>query len=66
MTQLIDWLLEGSAWVQYRARVDLLKQKENHRDVLAVRKAMLADPQIKSLIKDAAALSSDAISASAP
>jgi hypothetical protein len=56
MNQLNDWLLEGSAWVQYRARVDLLKQKENHPQVIAARQAMLADPQIKSLIKDAAGL----------
>jgi hypothetical protein len=56
MRQLYDWLLEGPAWVQYRARVDLLKQKENHPDVIAARKAMLADPQIKSLIQDAAKL----------
>ncbi|MCI0474927.1 MAG: hypothetical protein L0Y55_01655, partial [Anaerolineales bacterium] len=46
----------GPAWVQYRARVDLLKQKENHPDVIAARKTMLADPQIKALIPSAAKL----------
>ncbi|MBM3130899.1 MAG: hypothetical protein FJ009_20010 [Chloroflexi bacterium] len=50
------WLLEGPAWVQYRARVDLLKQNENHPDVIAARKTMLADPQIKALIKSATKL----------
>ncbi|MEW5721020.1 MAG: hypothetical protein AB1817_20510 [Chloroflexota bacterium] len=56
MNQPIAWLLEGPAWVQYRARVNLLEQKENHSQVIAARQAMLADPQIKALIKDAAAL----------
>lgn len=56
MNQLTTWLLDGPAWVQYRARVDLLKQKENHPQVIAARQAMLADPQIKSLLKDAAEL----------
>jgi hypothetical protein len=54
--KLTDWLLEGPAWVQYRARVDLLKQKENHPDVIAARKGMLSDPQIQALIEDAAKL----------
>lgn len=56
MNQTTTWLLEGPAWVQYRARVDLLKQKENQPDVIAARKAMLADPQIRALIQDAAKL----------
>jgi hypothetical protein len=56
MNQLTHWLLEGSAWVQYRARVDLLKHKENQPDVIAARKTMLADPQVRALIKDAAKL----------
>lgn len=61
MTPLTNWLLDGPAWVQYRTRIDLLKQKENHPDVLAARTAMLADPQIKSLVKAAAALPSTVI-----
>ncbi len=56
MNRPTDWLLEDPAWAQYRARVDLLGQKENHPDVIAARQAMLADPQVKALIKDAASL----------
>lgn len=51
MPQLTEWLMQGPAWVQYRTRRDLLKQKENHPDVIAARQAMLADPQVKSVIK---------------
>jgi hypothetical protein len=51
---MTDWLLQGPAWVQYRTRVDLLKQKENHPDVVAVRKTMFADPQIRALVKSLA------------
>ncbi len=51
MTTLYDWLLEGPAWVQYRTRVDLLKQKETHPDVVAARQAMLADPPIRAIIQ---------------
>ena len=54
MSRLTDWLLEGSAWIQYRTRVDLLKQKENHADVIVARRAMLADPQIRTLLKSLA------------
>jgi hypothetical protein len=61
MTQLTDWLLEGPAWVQYRARVDLLKQKENHPPVIAARKAMLADPQVKALAQETTDLPSTVI-----
>jgi hypothetical protein len=28
MDELMAWLLEGPAWVQYRARLDLLGQAE--------------------------------------
>jgi hypothetical protein len=46
----IEWLLQGEPWVQYRTRVDLLEQKENDPQVIAVRKAMLADSKIKALL----------------
>ncbi|MBI5651368.1 MAG: hypothetical protein HZC40_13145 [Chloroflexi bacterium] len=55
MTALTDWLLEGPAWVQYRARVDLLMQKENHPAVITARQAMLADPQIRAVIQSVGA-----------
>lgn len=61
MTELTDWLLEGPAWVQYRTRVDLLKQKESDSRVVAARQAMLADPQIKETIRAAGELSTTII-----
>jgi hypothetical protein len=50
MNELTEWLLEGPVWVQYRTRVDLLKQKEATTCVVATRKAMLADPQVRNLV----------------
>jgi hypothetical protein len=54
MNELIEWLLEGPAWVQYRTRLDLLKQPEDHPQVVAARKAMLADPQVRGLLAELA------------
>jgi hypothetical protein len=54
MNTPIDWLLEGRAWIQYRTRVDLLGQSENSAEVLAARKAMLSDPQMKGLLAELA------------
>jgi hypothetical protein len=49
----IDWLLEtGDSWVQYRTRLDLMKQKETDPDVQTARAAMIADPRIKALIAE--------------
>jgi hypothetical protein len=48
----IDWLLQGSPWVEYRTRVELLEQSESHPQVSAARKAMLADPKIKTLLAE--------------
>ena len=52
MSELTNWLLEGPAWVGYRTRIDLLGQVENDPEVIAARKAMLADPQVKSLLEE--------------
>jgi len=46
----IDWLLQGSAWIRYRTRIDLLGEKETASGVLSERKEMLRDPQIAGLI----------------
>jgi hypothetical protein len=50
----IDWLLQGEPWIEYRTRVDLLGQSESDPEVRAARKAMLADPKIKSLLSELA------------
>lgn len=53
-SQTVEWLLEGEPWIEYRTRVDLLGQSESDPEVRAARKAMLADPKIKSLLSDLA------------
>ncbi len=51
----IAWLLEsGEPWTRYRTLVDLLDRPEDDADVQAARKAMLAHPQVKMLIAEAA------------
>lgn len=48
----IQWLLEAAPWIEYRTRIDLLEEAENDRQVIAARKAMLADPRIKALLAE--------------
>ncbi|MCL5934994.1 MAG: hypothetical protein M1543_00610 [Firmicutes bacterium] len=55
MDKLTGWLLEGPPWVEYRTRLDLLEQPEDHQPVLAARQAMLAHPQIQGLLAELAA-----------
>ena len=47
---VVEWLLSGPAWVQYRVRLDLLGQSEDVAEVRQARKAMLADPQVRELV----------------
>ena len=48
----IDWLLQGDPWIEYRTRLDLLNQAEKDPQVIAARKAMLADTKIQSLLTE--------------
>jgi hypothetical protein len=50
----IDWLLAGEPWIQYRTRVELLKQPASDRKVLKARKAVLTDPKIRALLAELA------------
>jgi hypothetical protein len=50
MSAPIDWLLAGESWIQYRTRLDLLRQPEKDPNVKAARKSMLVDPKIRNLI----------------
>lgn len=51
----IQWLLGcDEPWTRYRTRVDLLGQPETDAEVRAARAAMLAHPQVKQLIAEAA------------
>lgn len=48
----IEWLLTGPPWIEYQTRRDLLKQSDQDPQVVAVRKSMLADPQVCHLISE--------------
>ena len=50
----IEWLLQGEPWIQYRTRVELLGQTEEDPQVVATRKAMLADAKVQSLLVELA------------
>ena len=52
MNALIEWLLKGPPWVQYRTRLDLLEQPEDNVEVVAARQAMLGHPQIQTLLSE--------------
>jgi hypothetical protein len=54
MSTLIDWLLKGPPWVQYRTRLDLMEQSDDDSEVLASRQAMLANKQIQMLLSELA------------
>jgi hypothetical protein len=46
------WLLEGSAWVEYNARLNLLHQTEESAEVKSTRLKMIGDPQIGQIIRE--------------
>ena len=50
ISESIQWLLDGPPWIEYRTRVDLLEQPEDAAEVTLARQAMLAHPQVKSMI----------------
>ena len=50
--QLIDWLMQGPAWVRYRTLVDLMGVSEKDEKVQSAREAMLMDAQVQSLLRD--------------
>jgi hypothetical protein len=49
---LIDWLLEGEPFVEYRTRVDLLGQLDNAPDVIDAKKRMIEDQKIQVLLQE--------------
>lgn len=52
MDGLMEWLCEGSPWVEYRTRLDLLDQAESDPIVLSARQAMMEHQKIKGLITE--------------
>jgi len=45
--QIVKWLLDGDPWVEYRTRLDLLKQSEDEKEVLEAKENMVLHPQIQ-------------------
>jgi len=52
MKEIIEWLLEGEPWVEYRTRIDLLEQSENESEVIRARKEMIDHPKIHLLLEE--------------
>jgi hypothetical protein len=52
MKDLIDWLLKGEPFVEYRTRVDLLGQLESEQEVIDSQKRMASDQKIQSLLQE--------------
>ena len=54
MDKLVEWLLDGPPWVQYRTRLDLLGESEDEPEVVTARQAMVAAPQVQGLLAELA------------
>ncbi|MCW4029186.1 MAG: hypothetical protein NWE92_06015 [Candidatus Bathyarchaeota archaeon] len=52
MEKLMDWLLAGEPWVEYRTRLDLLNQKETDPEVAAAKTKMVGHPKIVALVAE--------------
>ena len=52
MENVLDWLLQGPPWVEYRTRLDLLGQAENEAAVSDARRRMVAHPQVQELLAE--------------
>lgn len=52
MSELINWLLKGPSWIEYRTRIELMNQSENDSEVLLARSKLLEDTKIKELINE--------------
>ncbi len=49
---LIDWLLSGEPWIEYRTRLDLLGQREDEQQVRVAKGGMLADARVRALLDE--------------
>ncbi len=52
MEEVNRWLLAGPPWVEYRARLDLLGEPEGSLGVVEARRAMVAHPRIRDLVRE--------------
>ncbi len=48
----LEWLMDSEPWIQYRTRLDLLRQSEHDSEVQAAHSAMLSNDQVQCLIKE--------------
>jgi hypothetical protein len=49
---VLDWLLQGEPYIEYRTRVDLLGQPESESAVAAARQAMLDSAPVRALVEE--------------
>jgi hypothetical protein len=49
---VVEWLLEGPGWIEYRTRLDLLGQSRDDDAAQAARDRMLADAQVQGLLTE--------------
>lgn len=56
MQNIIDWLLKGEPWIEYRTRLDLLNQSKDSPQVVSAKSAMISDPKIQKLLAEAVQL----------
>ena len=52
MKNVVDWLLQGESFVEYRTRVDLLGQLESEPEVVVAKKRLVKDPKIQLLLSE--------------
>lgn len=62
MNSIINWLLDGEPWVEYRVRLDLLGQAESEPDVANARNGMLRDPSVGAILRGLEAWPGEALS----
>jgi hypothetical protein len=52
LDNLVEWLLAGDAFIEYKTRIDLLDQSEDDAPVKAAKKRMTTDPKIQQLLAE--------------
>ena len=52
MKDIIEWLLEGEPFVEYRTRIDLIEQSKDKPEVIQSRKRMIKDPKVQLLLSE--------------
>ena len=52
LKSVIDWLLEGEAFVEYNTRLNFLEKSENQSEVVTAKRRMIEDPKIQLLLQE--------------